>query len=107
MKITTLLLLGLLASNFSFSQTFVYSFSGKLNPSKILNLEKQCENIVSIEKAKFKYKEDSERGELILILKENQKSLRAEADDQFSPIDIKKIMLDNNLSPISFRKISE
>ena len=107
MKITTLLLLGLLASNFSFSQTFVYSFSGELNPSKILNLEKQCENIVSIEKAKFKYKEDSERGELILILKENQKSLRAEADNQFSPIDIKKIMIDNNLSPISFRKISE
>ena len=107
MRITTLLLLSLLASNFSFSQTFAYTFSGNLDASSIQKIEKECSNIVGMSKAKFKYKEDSERGELILILKENQKSLRAEADDQFSPIDIKKIMLDNNLSPISFRKISE
>jgi hypothetical protein len=107
MKITTLFLLGLMASNFSFSQTFSYSFSGELNASKIVKIEKKCKNIASVANAKFKYKEDSERGELILILEENQKSLRAEADNQFSPSDIKTIMIDNNLSPISFRKISE
>lgn len=107
MKITTLLMLGLMASNFSFSQSFSYSFSGKLNSSKIEKIKKKCTAISSISKAKFKYKEDSERGELIIILDKNQKALRPEADNQFSPIEIKKLMIDNKLSPLSFRKISE
>ena len=107
MKITTLILLGLLSSNFSYSQTFTYTFSGGLNASKIEQIEKECAKINSVSIAKLKYKEDSEKGELIIVLKENQKSLRPEADNQFSPIDIKRIMIDNSLSPLSFRKISE
>ena len=107
MKITTLLLLGLLASNYSFGQTFVFTFTGNLDVEKIQNLEQQCSKSESVSKAKFKYKEDSERGELIIILEEKQESLRPEADNQFSPIEIKKIMIDNNLSLLSFRKTSD
>ena len=107
MKITTLLLLGLLASNFSYSQTFSYTFKGGLNASVIEQIEKDCTKINSVSVTKLKYKEDSERGEIIIVLKDNQKSLRPEADNQFSPIDIKRIILDNNLSPLTFRKISE
>lgn len=107
MKITTLLLLSLLASNFSYSQTFTYTFIGDLNASKILQIEKDCTKINSVSVTKLKYKEDSGKGELIIVLKENQKSLRPEADNQFSPIEIKRIMIDYSLSPLSFRKISE
>ena len=57
--------------------------------------------------AKVKYKEDSERGELIICLQRGVQTLRAEADGQFSAVDVKSILLNAQLSPLEFRRLND
>ena len=60
--------------------------------------------MVSVQSTKVKYKEDSQKGEIMifLVIRENQ---RAEADNQFNATDIKKIIIDSGLTPGEFRQL--
>ncbi|MEJ6615598.1 MAG: hypothetical protein QNL61_01675, partial [Crocinitomicaceae bacterium] len=85
----------------AYCQDFSYSFEGQLDQSSINKLEQNCANMVSVQSTKVKYKEDSQKGEIMifLVIRENQ---RAEADNQFNATDIKKIIIDSGLTPGEF-----
>jgi hypothetical protein len=88
----------------AYSQNISYSFEGQLDQSSINKLEENCYKLQSVQSAKVKYKEDSQKGEIIIVLivKEGQ---RAEEDNQFKATDIKGILIDSNLTPGEFRKL--
>ena len=90
----------------AFSQNISYSFEGQLDQSSINKLEKDCANMLTVQSAKVKYKEDSQKGEIIIVLivKEGQ---RAEEDNQFKATDIKRILIDSGLTPGEFRKLQK
>ena len=93
-------------SSTAYSQDFSYSFDGQLDQTSINKLESDCANITTIRSAKVKFKEDAQKGEIILFLLVNENS-RAELDDQFSPIAIKKILIDSGLTPGEFRQLKK
>ena len=90
----------------AYSQDFSYSFNGQLDQASINKLEGDCLQFEAIHSAKVKYKEDSQKGEIMLFLevKENQ---RAEADGQFNVTDIKKLLIDSGLTPGEFRQLKK
>lgn len=99
--------LALLISSLSFGQTYSYSFKGELAASNISNLEKRCSAIQGVSKTKIKYKEDSQGGEFILILDEMPSDSEASDEHPFSSVLVKKLLLELNLSPQSFRLIEK
>ena len=90
----------------AYSQDFSYSFDGQLDQASINKLESDCVNITTISSAKVKYKEDAQKGEIILFLVVNENT-RSELDDQFSPTDIKKILINSGLAPGEFRQLKK
>ena len=104
-KLLSLTLFILLFSN-AFSQKVSYSFEGKLDFSQLTNLEKECLSLDQIAQAKVKYKEDSQKGEIIIILSE-LKNQRAESDGQFKAASLKQLMIKNGLNPLEFRILKD
>lgn len=92
--------------NLSFSQDISYSFEGQLDQSSVTKLEKDCASIFGIQSTKVKYKEDAQKGEIIIFLDETN-NRRAEADHQFKATDIKKLILNSGLTPIEFRTLKK
>lgn len=90
----------------AYSQDFIYSFDGQLDQASINKLESDCANITAIRSAKVKYKEDSQKGEIMLFLVVNENP-RAELDNQFNATDIKKILIDSGLAPGEFRQLKK
>lgn len=87
----------------SFGQSASYGFTGKISLEERESLEIRAGKIPGILSIKCKYKEDSERGELIIELHEVDKNKRAEEDlPQFSPVDLKRLLLEFNLTPVDF-----
>lgn len=107
MKANIILILGLLFSCNSYSQTFVYTFEGELNPFSITSLEKKCSEIDFVSRTKIKYKENSKKGQMYITLDANQQNLKGEEQNDFSPIALKTFLISNNLSPLSFRKLED
>lgn len=90
----------------AYSQDFSYSFDGQLDQASISKLESDCSNITTIRSTKVKYKEDSQKGEIILFLAVHENP-RTELDNQFNPTDIKKILIDSGLAPGEFRQLKK
>ena len=90
----------------AYSQDFSYSFDGQLDQASINKLENDCSQITAIRSTKVKYKEDSQKGEILLFLVVNENH-RAELDNQFQPTDIKKILIDSGLVPGEFRQLKK
>lgn len=103
MKNIFYLTLFLLFSITAYSQNYSYSFEGELNQSTLLEIEKRCLDMKEVSSAKVKYKEDVQKGEILIELFVDDKK-RAEADNRFKAVDIKKILLDLNLNPGEFRQ---
>lgn len=107
MKANIILIIGLLFSCNSYSQTFVYTFEGKLDPFSITNLESKCSEIDNVYRSKIKYKEESNKGELYITIDKSEKILKGEEQNDFSPKALKAFLISNNLSPLSFRKLQD
>lgn len=103
MKNIFYLTLLLLFSSTVYSQNYSYSFEGELNQTTLLEIEKRCLDMKEVSSAKVKYKEDVQKGEILIELFVDDKK-RAEADDRFKAVDIKRILLDLNLNPGEFRQ---
>jgi len=107
MKALIVLALTLLVSSNSFSQTYLFTFSGELDPFSITKLENECSQLKDVKSTKIKYKPESHKGELYVTLIEKKKSVRTEKDESFSPIPLKSFLLSKNLSPLSFRELKK
>ncbi len=99
-----IILLGVLFTSTCYGQTYIYTFEGEIDPFLITEMEHECAKLASISTVKIKYKAESMRGEMFIILDSEMKEKRGSADDQFSPKELKSFLLDRNLSPLSFRE---
>lgn len=104
MKNIFYLTLFLLFFSTAYSQNYSYTFEGELNQTTLLEVEKRCLEMEKVTSAKVKYKEDIQKGEILIQLLVDDKK-RAEADHRFKAVDIKKMLLDLNLNPGEFRQI--
>ena len=100
------LTLFLLLFSTAYAQNYSYSFDGELDQSAITKIENKCSEFESVTSTKIKYKEDAQKGEIIIFLvkKEGQ---RAEEDNQFKATDIKKILINSGLTPGEFRTLKK
>lgn len=89
------------------SQTYSYSFSGDLNPQNITAYEKECMTFDRVQTVKIKYKTDSQKGEVIIVVKPYPKGTKMEGKQQFKPTDIKSFLISKGLSPMQFREIKK
>ena len=89
-----------------YSQNFSYSFEGQLDSQQISNIESRCLNLDQIDQAKVKYKEEAQRGEIVINIRKNENQ-RAESGDQFKASSLKQLMIELGLSPIEFRKLND
>lgn len=87
-------------TQFGFSQNYAYSFSGTLSSDQITQLEERCTAQSEVTSAKLKYKQDSQKGEIILFVEPN--TTLGEARVGFSAADIKQVIQSFGLSPIDF-----
>lgn len=87
-------------TQFGFSQNYAYSFSGALTTEQITQIENRCSEQPEVTSTKLKYKLDSQKGEVILIVEPNN-SL-GEARVGFSAVDIKQVLQSFGLTPIDF-----
>jgi hypothetical protein len=90
-------------SSFFFSQNFAYSFQGKLSIEQQNILQKEILDIHLISNCELKYKTDSERGEIIFFVLKNES--RSESSEEFSPVEIKSLLIKQQLEPLEFRMI--
>jgi hypothetical protein len=99
MKLALLAFCCIVTTFTSFSQKFAYSFEGVLNSTIIQELESEISNLENITSCKIKMK-DTSKGEVFFEIKYLE--LRAEGQEQFSPVDVKRILLEKSLMPLNF-----
>ena len=63
-------------------------------------MEKELSQVTGISNSKVKMKEDTEFGEVFISIKK-QPDLK-ESELQFSPVDVKNILISHQLTPIQF-----
>lgn len=90
-------------TSFLFSQSYSYSFDGELSSEKQIELSNAVLKVNDISSCDLKYKPDSKKGEIIFYVKESE--IRSESSNEFSPVQIKGILIEYQLSPLDFRKI--
>jgi len=86
-----------------FSQNYAYSFNGSLTIDEQNELIKDLLEIPFISSAELRYKSDSKRGEIYFFVKEDE--IRSESSSEFTPVEIKGIIIENNLEPLDFRRV--
>lgn len=102
----SLLFLFLVFLNFwGFSQQYAYSFEGKLSEDNKRILVEKCEKLKNVDWIKLKYKEDGAKGELIIQC--TKLVQRAEFEEGFSPIEIKREFIAIGVEPKEFRKLND
>lgn len=84
----------------SVAQDYIYYFEGNLNHQEISTIESELANIVGIASAKVKMKEETNHGEIFIALLPRPE--RSEKVTLFSPVDVKKLLLNHQLTPIQF-----
>lgn len=77
---------------------YQYSFKGELNSQHITNLENGLSGLTFVTMAKVKYKNDSQKGEVIIHTSE--RTITSESDKGFDLIELKKTLISHNLEPI-------
>ena len=85
------------------AQSYSYGFEGEVNDNQVDRLLTDIENIEGVIEVKIRYKSESNRGEILLYTKEPD----INAEDEFSPIHVKRILLNYKLSPLEFVQISK
>lgn len=87
---------------FSFGQTYAYSFEGTLTQEQSLKLSEEISHLEAILSCEIRLKNEG-KGELIFSV--DPMLNNGENDHPFSPVDIKSLLIRNDLSPIEFRQI--
>lgn len=88
----------------SFAQTFAYSFEGTLTPENFKNFEMEFLSIKGVQTIEFRLKPEPQRGEIIFST-ELPSSKDEDPDLQFTPSDIKQLLIRYSLNPLDFRRI--
>ena len=103
MKRLVFILLLILSSIELKAQTFAYSFSGSLEQPELEKFKSSITELPTILSLDLKIKSDSNKGEIIFSIQnmDNQ----GENDLNFSPVDIKAILLKFGLEPLEFRQL--
>lgn len=86
-----------------FSQSYAYSFIGKLNESQQQLVIQEIKKIQGIKTVELRYKIDSDRGEFLFSIEEMD--AEGENDIEFSPLSIKEIFIEKGLTPLDFRQL--
>jgi hypothetical protein len=89
-------------TNFYFSQSYAYSFQGKLASEERTSLLENIHAIPGIASCELRYKLDSERGEFLFYV---DQELNKTKEIEFSPVDLKVLFLEYKLEPLDFRLI--
>ncbi len=100
MKLLLPLLFILGTSVCSTAQSYIYYFEGSLNQEEISLLESELSNVVGVASAKIKMKDGINNGEVFVSLLDRPE--RSEKETLFSPVDIKKLLQNQQLTPIQF-----
>ncbi|PKR80879.1 hypothetical protein CW751_06835 [Brumimicrobium salinarum] len=87
-----------------FSQTdrYSYGFSGKIDSSFVEVLSSKVAQLEGVDQVKGRYKVEQSRGELLIFV-EQPKTRYDRA--LFNSAKVKEILLQNNLTPLDFRKL--
>lgn len=87
----------------SFAQDASYSFEGQLTNDQQSAIQARISALPGVVLAKLRYKNDAERGEILLFLEERKEDERNEANATlFSPVDVKLIFTDFQLSSLEY-----
>jgi len=96
-----LLLIAFTAAYFNgFSQEYIYSFEGTNETQLLENFEVSLNKITGIQQCKVKMKGDSSKGQILIYLKKDVDP--TDLSQQFTPIDIKSMILEYNFTPLQF-----
>lgn len=94
-------LLFILGTHFcSVAQDYIYYFEGTIDQQEISLVETELATIVGIASAKVKMKEGTNHGEIFISLLPRPE--RSEKETLFTPVDVKKLILNHQLTPIQF-----
>ncbi|MFT5860083.1 MAG: hypothetical protein ACI865_002191 [Flavobacteriaceae bacterium] len=105
MKYATLLIFSLFFALTTSAQTFSYSFEGNFDTESLLQLEQDCLSLKYVSSCKVKFKEDSHKGEV--IVKAMSAKEKNEATESFSPIDLKRLLIQSGATPLEFIKLTD
>lgn len=104
MKLVSLTFCFLVTAFTALSQNYAYSFEGELSTKQITELEAEIKNIKTVSSCKIKMK-DAFKGQVYIEI--SPESQRAEGSSQFSPVDIKKLLISKDLMPLNFIELKE
>jgi hypothetical protein len=107
MRILLCQVLFVFLTSISFGQDASYSFEGQLSESQQVEIQQKVENLPGVRTAKLRYKQDSMRGEFMLVLDPVQDDQRGEAQPAaFSPVDLKAILSEYALLSLEFHYLN-
>lgn len=72
-----------------------------------MKIENDCNSIIGVQSAKVRYKEDLERGEILFDLVELDENKTEGSNQEFSPVAIKTLLIENGLEPLDYRTINK
>ena len=81
-----------------FGQTYAYSYQGILSSEQQALLIRDCSELPHVISCKIRQKDEKGQGEMIV---EVEKTERPDFDNPFSTVDLKSLLLENGLTPIS------
>ena len=85
------------------AQTYAYSFKGELTEGQSQSISEAIRETKSVLSVELRYKPEKEMGEFIFSVDPMENN--GENDHPFSPVDIKAILISNQLEPLEFRQI--
>lgn len=93
----------LFISGIIYSQEFAYSFRGNLTLEKQESIKKEILSLPRVNSCDLKLKPEKQVGEFFFYVE--PLNTRTESPDEFSPVMIKTLFIENNLEPMDFRQI--
>jgi len=103
MKKLVLSCTALFISGILYSQEYAYAFKGTLSTDQQESIKRKILALPDVKSCDLKIKSEKQVGEFLFYVE--PKLVRSEQDSEFSPVQIKTILLENNLEPLDFRQI--
>lgn len=98
MMVKALLIYMLLCAPSVFGQTYAYSYQGILSSEDQVILMDACSKLPHVISCKIRQKDEKGQGEMIVQV---EKTDRPDMDNPFSIVDLKSLLIENGLTPIS------
>lgn len=103
MKRLVLSCTALFISGILYSQEFAYAFKGTLTTDQQESIKKNILSLPGIRSCDLRIKSEKQSGEFFFYVE--PKNHRSDNETEFSPVQIKTILLENKLEPLDFRQI--